>query len=117
MVVIAVRGEQAVRLEAGLGEQCGEELELVREVRGVDQDRLLAAPDGSGGGLPDAAGDDEDVAMEGDRSQTTFRSFAASRRVLTSSVGFFWFASSFWPLRFTQITGTFIFTIGSMSVS
>ena len=51
------------------------------------------------------------------RPQATFSSFAASRRVLTSSVGFFWLPSSFCPRRLTQITGTFIFRHCSTSVS
>ena len=43
------------------------------------------------------------------------RSFAASRRVLTSAVGFFGPASSSSLLRLTQMTGTFSFRHGSTS--
>ena len=42
--------------------------------------------------------------------------FAASRKFLTVAVGGLR-PSSFSPLRLTQITGTFIFSTGAMSVS
>ena len=42
--------------------------------------------------------------------------FAASRKVLTSAVGFLR-PSSFSPWRLTQITGTFIFSSGATSDS
>ena len=117
VVVVRVRCQQPVRAEAGLRQQRRQQLELVGEVRRVDQERLLAVADRGRGRLPDPARDDERLRMDGDGSQATFSSFAASRRVLTSSVGFFWLFSSFCPRRLTQITGTLVFRHGSTSVS
>jgi hypothetical protein len=117
VVVVGVGGEQAVGLEAGLGEQRRQDFELVREVRRVHQQALAAAADRGGGGLPEAARDHHHVVVDGYRSQATFSSLAASRSVLTSSVGFFWPDSSFCPRRLTQITGTRCLRQGSTSVS
>ena len=50
------------------------------------------------------------------RAQPAPSLFAASRKFLTVAVGGLR-PSSFSPLRFTQITGTFIFSTGAMSVS
>ena len=49
------------------------------------------------------------------RAQVTPRSLAASLRLLTSAVGFFWAESSVSLLRLTQITGTRCLTHGTTS--
>ena len=50
----------------------------------------------------------------GEPQQPSF--LAASRRFLTSTVGFFWLLSSFSPRRLIQMTGTRILISGSTSV-
>ena len=54
---------------------------------------------------------DDDVGVERDdpHALEAPSSFAASRRFLTSAVGFFWLGSSFSLWRLTQITGIFSF--------
>ena len=84
-------------LEAGLAQNLREHLELVREVRRVDQHRLLAGAQRHRVRLPERARQDERVLVDSDDFQATPRSLAASRRFLTSSVGFFWFDSSLRP--------------------
>src|SRR3954464_6024893 len=112
-----MRGEQPGRLEARLAQHLGQHLELVREVRRVDQHRLTARAQRDCVRLPEGARHHERVLVDGDYFQATPRSLAASRRFLTSSVGFFWFDSSLRPWRLTQMTGIFSLMHGSTSAS
>jgi hypothetical protein len=64
VVVVGVSGEQRVGLEARLGQEARQCLELVREVGRVDQQRLTAGAQRRGGRLPDAARDHERVAVD-----------------------------------------------------
>ena len=66
VVVVGVRREQRADLEARLMEQRGQRVELVREVRRVDQHRLVAGTDRRAGGLPHPAGHDDGVRMDAD---------------------------------------------------
>ena len=59
---------------------------------------------------------DRDGPHEPASAYAALSSLPASRKVLTSAVGFFWPDSSFSPWRFTQITGIRCFTQGSTSV-
>ena len=58
----------ALRLEARLRQHRGQQLQLVREVGRVHQHRLVARPDGGGGGLPQQAGDHDRVLVDRDRA-------------------------------------------------
>src|SRR3712207_7682149 len=56
----------------------GQELELVGEVRRVDQHRLLPRAQCGGRGLPEAARDDERVRVDRDRKSTRLNSSHAN---------------------------------------
>ncbi len=116
VIEVGVGGEQAVGLEAGSGQQAGESVQLVREVGGVDHERLPSGAERRGGGLPDAARQHERVAVDRDGPQAAFSSFPASRKVFTSASGFLAPASSSSPWRLTQITAIFCLRQGSTSV-
>ena len=110
-----MRGEQADDGEAGLVGQRGQELELVRQDRRVDAERLAAGADEGAGGLVDPGGGDDDVCVEPYGPHAAPSNRAASSRFFTSAVGFLAPASSVSPLRLTQITGILAFTHGSTS--
>ncbi len=74
VVEVGVRGEEARDLEAGLAQELGEHVELVGEVRRVDEDRLPAlarSAKGRRGGLPQPARDHHRVGVHADRSHST----------------------------------------------
>ena len=121
VVEVPVRGDQPVGLEARLGEHPGQHLELVREVRRVHQQGLVAAAQRDRVGLPHGAPQHERVGVDGDRAHRRVRyaapsSLPASLKVLTSSVGRLAPDSRSSPWRLTQITGVFILSSGSTSV-
>jgi hypothetical protein len=66
MVVVGVRREQRRDREPGLVEQGGQRVQLVREVRRIDEHRLVACTNRRGSGLPDPAGDDDGVPVDAD---------------------------------------------------
>ena len=114
VVPVAVRGQQADDPEAGLPGDLGQRLELAREDRRVDAERLAAAADERARRPPRRRRGDEDVLVERDEPQSP-RSLSAALRSLTSSVGFLAPGSSCSPRRLTQITGTFCLMHGSTS--
>ena len=61
MVEVGVRGQERVHLEAGLVEHGGQERQLVGQVGRVDQHGLGPGPDGDRIGLPDPAGQNQNV--------------------------------------------------------
>src|SRR5262249_53803038 len=102
---------------ARLAQHLGQHLELVREVGRVDQERFLARAQRHRIGLPEGARHDERVLLDSDYFQATPSSFAASRRVLTSSVGSFWFDSRLRPWGCTEMPVILSLMQGSPSAS
>ena len=86
VVEVGMGRQQPVELESRLGEQRREELELVGEVRRVDQERLVAPPQRECIRLPHAARDHHGVGVDGDRTHRGGR--APARR-----------PSAAWPRR------------------
>ena len=118
VVPVGVRGHQPDDAEARLLGDRGQDLELVRQHRRVDAERLLAGAHQRAGRLPEARRDDHDVGVEPDgphSAQAAPSSLAASRSVFTSAVGFFCEESSCSLLRLTQTTGTLALMHGSTS--
>jgi hypothetical protein len=76
VVPVGVGRQQPARLEAGLAQQRRQQLELVREVRRVDDERLVPDAQRGRGRLPEPARDDDDVAVDADCAHA----FPAPRR-------------------------------------
>ena len=115
VIPVGVRGQQPDDVEAGLLGERRQQLELVRQDRRVDAERLVAGANQRAGGLEDPGGGYDDVGVEPYGPHAAPSSRAASSRLLTSAVGFLAPASSVSPLRLTQITGILSFTHGSTS--
>ena len=128
VVPVSVGGQQSARS----GKPCllyerGQRIQLIGQHRGVDHERLCTPADRGPAhdhavDLQQHAGDHEHVRMQRDGSharatdrQVMPSSFAASLRLWTSAVGFFWEGSRVSLLRLTQMTGTRCFRHGTTS--
>ena len=117
VVPVGVRRDAADDAEAGLLARPPAAARARRAAPASRPEGLLARLHQRAGGLPEPRRDDDDVGVQPDglHRYAAPSSFAASRRFLTSAVGFFWLESSVSLLRLTQITGTLAFRHGSTS--
>jgi hypothetical protein len=125
VIPVPMRGKQATEMPTCLLQHRGQRLKLLGQDRRVDYEGLLAGTHDGAVGLPDLAGEQDDVGVKRDDShwvpqarratQAMPSSLAASRRVGTSAVGFFWEESRVSLWRLTQITGTRAFRQGATS--